>query len=238
MVTADPRINRYVLVIDDNAAICDDFRKILQSNAYAASLHVARARLFEEPLLGEPTEGFEVDCTDQGQTGLEMVQSALQRGSPYAVAFVDMLMPPGWDGIETIDRLWRADPELEIVICTAFMDLLLDHLIQQSAYNDKLLILRKPFDSIEVWQLASVLTQKWYLAQQVKHQLASLAQGPTVSSRGLLEALRQLMSPLEQLAQRYRGHLDPAAGECIAQAIASTTRMQELLQGLPDADAE
>ena len=53
-----------------------------------------------------------------------MEQSALQRGSPYAVAFVDMLMPPGWDGLETIDQLWSVDPELEIVICTAFTDLL------------------------------------------------------------------------------------------------------------------
>ena len=237
MVVADPKINRCVLVIDDNAAICDDFRKILQSNAYAAILQVARARLFEEPLLDELTEGFEVDCTDQGQTGLEMAQSALQRGRPYAVAFVDMLMPPGWDGIETIDHLWRADPELEIVICTAFMDLMLDHLIQQSVHSNKLLILRKPFDGIEVWQLASVLTQKWYLAQQVKHQLASLAQGSMVSSRSLLEALRQVIGTLEQLAQRSRGHLDTTADACIAQAIASATRMQELLEGLLDSEA-
>jgi len=237
MATANPMINRWILVIDDNAAVCDDFRKILQSNANAASLQAARATLFEESALDEPVEGFEVDCTDQGQTGLEMVQSALQRGRPYAVAFVDMLMPPGWDGIETIDHLWRADPELEIVICTAFMDLLLDRLIQQSAHSNRLLILRKPFDNIEVWQLASVLTQKRYLAQQVKRQLASLARGSAVSSHGLLEALRQVISPLEQLAERSRGRLDTAADAYIAQAMASATRMQELLQSLLDSEA-
>jgi hypothetical protein len=83
-----------------------------------------------------------------------------------------MLMPPGWDGIETIDYLWRADPELEIVICTAFTDLLWDRLTQHFGHTDKLLILRKPFDTIEVWQLASALTQKWHLAQEGKRQLA------------------------------------------------------------------
>src|SRR5437764_6334305 len=131
MATADPMINRWILVIDYNAAVCDDFRKILRSDANAASLQAARATLFEAPPLDDAAEGFEVDCADQGQTGLEMVQSAIQRGRPYAVAFVDMLMPPGWDGIETIDHLWRVDPELEIVICTAFTDVLLDRLTRR-----------------------------------------------------------------------------------------------------------
>jgi len=237
MATADPMINRWILVIDYNAAVCDDFRKILRSDANAASLQAARATLFEAPPLDDATEGFEVDCADQGQTGLEMVQSAIQRGRPYAVAFVDMLMPPGWDGIETIDHLWRVDPELEIVICTAFTDLLRDRLTQPSEYSNKLLALHKPFDNIEVWQLASVLTQKWYLEQQVKHQLASLAQGALVSSHDILEALRQVISTLEQLAQRYRGHLDTAADEFMARAIASATRMQALMQGRLDSEA-
>ena len=173
-MTTAPIPSRWILVIDDNPTVCEDFRKILQRNTQASSLLAARAALFEDTSLDETAEGFEVDCADQGQTGLAMVQSALQRGSPYAVAFVDMLMPPGWDGLETIDQLWSVDPELEIVICTAFVDLLRDRFTQRLEHSDKLLILRKPFDNIEVWQLASVLTQKWYLAQQVKHQLPAL----------------------------------------------------------------
>jgi CheY-like chemotaxis protein len=231
MATADPMINRWILVIDDNAAVCEDFRKILQSNANAASLQAARATLFEEPPLHETTQGFEVDCADQGQTGLEMVQSALQCGRPYAVAFVDMLMPPGWDGLETIDHLWRVDPELEIVMCTAFIDLLRDRLPQQSEHSNRLPILRKPFDNTEAWQLASVLTQKRHLEQQVKRQLASRAQSASVSFHDLLESLRQVLSALEHLAQHYRSHLDAAADKCMMQAMASATRMQELMQG-------
>jgi len=172
--TADPTMNRLILVIDDNPLVCEDFRKILQTTLRASSLAEARAAFFDETPQDDRHEGFEVDCAAQGQTGLAMVERAVQRGCPYAVAFVDMLMPPGWDGIETIDYLWRADPALEVVMCTAFTDLLWDRLTQQFGHTDKLLILRKPFDTIEVWQLASALTQKWHLAQQGKRQLASL----------------------------------------------------------------
>jgi two-component system NtrC family sensor kinase len=198
MMTA-PMPSRWILVIDDNPDICEDFRKILQRNARASSLLEARATLFEDTPQDEEPEGFEVDCADQGQTGLAMVQSALQRGCPYAVAFVDMLMPPGWDGFETIDHLWNIDPELEIVICTAFADLVQDRLTQRLEHSDKLLILRKPFDNIEVWQLASVLTQKWHLAQQVKHQLPAL----TAMVEQLTQELQEVRARL-QAAMRQR----------------------------------
>jgi signal transduction histidine kinase len=209
--TADPTMNRLILVIDDNPLVCEDFRKILQTNISASSLAEARAALFEDTPQDDLQEGFEVDCADQGQTGLAMVESGVQRGCPYAVAFVDMLMPPGWDGIETIDYLWRADPELEIVMCTAFTDLLWDRLTQQVGHTDKLLILRKPFDNIEVWQLASALTQKWHLAQQGKRQLASFQEMveqhrqdlQTVNER-LQSVITQRQQAEEALAQRTR----------------------------------
>jgi CheY-like chemotaxis protein len=193
-----PMPSRWILVIDDNPAVCEDFRKILQPNTVASSLLAARAALFEDTSLDETPEGFEVDCADQGQTGLAMVQSALQRGSPYAVAFIDMLMPPGWDGLETVDHLWSVDPELEIVICTAFVDLLRDRFFQRLEHSDKLLILRKPFDNIEVWQLASVLTRKWYLAQQVKHQLPALTAMVEQRTQELQEVRERLQAAMTQ----------------------------------------
>ena len=41
------------------------------------------------------------------------------RGEPYAAAFVDMRMPPGWDGVDTVEIIWQSVPNLQIVICTA-----------------------------------------------------------------------------------------------------------------------
>ncbi|MDP3841506.1 MAG: hybrid sensor histidine kinase/response regulator, partial [Oxalobacteraceae bacterium] len=91
-----------------------------------------------------------------------------------AMAFVDMRMPPGWDGVETIDRLWRVDPQVQVVICTAYSDYPWEELLARLDVQDRLLILKKPFDVIEVSQLARTLTTKWELAHQAALQMNSL----------------------------------------------------------------
>jgi len=171
-----PIHNRRILVIDDNLAIHDDFRKILAGQSEAAALLAARTTLFDAVPAEATQEVFEVDCANQGHTGLAMAQSALAQGCPYAVTFVDMRMPPGWDGVETIEHLWQVDPALQVVICTAFFDHPWEYVIQRLGHSDQLLILRKPFDPIEVWQLARALTQKWHLARQAQLQLDALAE--------------------------------------------------------------
>lgn len=167
--------NRRIVVIDDNMAIHEDFRKILEQRLDTSLLQQARSGLFDDAPAQENLEQFEVECADQGQTGYRMVTEAVDQGRPYAMAFVDMRMPPGWDGIETIEHLWKVDPELQIVICTAFSDHDWDEVIQRLGQSDKLLILRKPFDNIEVWQLANSLTHRWQVSQQMKGQLDFIA---------------------------------------------------------------
>ncbi len=116
--------NRRVLVIDDNREIHDDFRKILSPAAARASALDA----VEKAVLGAPVEmvqetQFEVDPAYQGQEGVLLVKKALEAGRPYAMAFVDVRMPPGMDGVETTLRIWELDPNLQIVLCTAYSDL-------------------------------------------------------------------------------------------------------------------
>lgn len=229
MITSDQMMHRGgVLVIDDNPAICDDFRKILQGDFRAASFHEARAGLFADAPPDRARERVEVHCADQGQIGLEMVQSALQRGSPYAVAFVDMLMPPGWDGIETIDHLWRVDPELEIVICTAFSNLIRDRLPLRYNHGDKLLILLKPFDEIEVWQLVHALTLKGHLAQQAKQQINAFIERVEQSTQELREVRERLQTEMTQRQQ---------IAETLARHARDLARLQADLQQVADAVA-
>ncbi len=213
MTTTSRMSNRRILVIDDNTSIHEDFRKILRGNAGAAALQEARAALFDDIPPAVVQQGFEVDCASQGQTGLAMVQSAVHSGHPFPVAFVDMLMPPGWDGVTTIEHLWRVDPELQIVLCTAFADLSWDQITQRLGQSEQLLILRKPFDGIEVWQLASALTQKWQLTQQVKRQIESLT--GTVEQRThelheVNESLRRDIARRERLEIELRAAKDAA----------------------------
>ncbi len=172
---SEEKQNRRILVIDDNRAIHEDFRKILETNIEEKHYDQARAALFGGPQPAREQEQFELDYADQGQQAIAMVQSALKAGRPYAVAFVDMRMPPGWDGLETVEHLWKEDPQLEVVICTAFADQPWVEIRDRIGRNDKLLILQKPFNSIEVLQLAIALSRKWNLAHQVDQQLSELS---------------------------------------------------------------
>ncbi len=166
--------NRRILIVDDNVSIHEDFRKILAPPNNEDPLDKARAALFgEAPSL--PTRvRYELQFANQGREGLGLVKSATYQGCPFAVAFVDMRMPPGWDGLETITHIWYADPEIQIVICTAYSDHPWEDVGRQIGDTDKLLILLKPFNSIQVVQLAHMLTKKWDLARTVKVQMDRL----------------------------------------------------------------
>jgi signal transduction histidine kinase len=186
--------NRRILVIDDNVSIHEDFRKILAPAKDSDSLDQARAALFGEALTLPPQEHYELDFTSQGREGFGLIEAAQREGHPYAMAFVDMRMPPGWDGLETIEHIWYVDPDLEIVICTAYSDHSWEDVSRRIGNTDKLLILMKPFNSIEVIQLANSLTKKWNLTRSVKMQIESL--GSCVSQR--TTELRQAYDHLQE----------------------------------------
>ena len=160
--------NKRVLVIDDTFSIHDDFRKILAS-VEATTARNRMSNLAEAIFGAEPAdvagESFELDFAFQGQEGLGLVEKALAEARPYAMAFVDMRMPPGWDGLETIQHLWAADARLQIVICTAFSDHGWSAIKSKVGHSDNLIILKKPFDHIEVLQLVHALTEKWFVTQ-------------------------------------------------------------------------
>ena len=184
--------NRRVLIVDDNLSIHQDFKKVLQLDLESEALEQARSSLFDETCPVQPRETFDVDCVEQGRTALDRVEEACKENRPYAVAFVDMRMPPGWDGLETIEHLWKVDPELQVVICTAYSDQPWDEIRERVGRNDKLLILQKPFNSIEVLQLATALCWKWDLAHQVAGQLNVLNHQVDERTVGLQRANQQL----------------------------------------------
>ena len=166
-MNADPTPIPRILVIDDNRAIHGDFRKILSPSS-SAPLEVLEKAIFgpEEASVKAPV--FAMDSAYQGQEGLALLEKSLKEGRPYWMAFVDVRMPPGWDGVETITKLWEADPDLQVVICTAYSDYSWGSMTSRLQHRDRLVILKKPFDAMEVLQMASALTEKWRLLQQSK----------------------------------------------------------------------
>ncbi len=157
--------NRRILIIDDNEAIHEDFKAILGGKPDTdLDLDDDESILFgeSEQALAEMVP-FELDSAFQGQEGLEMVRRAVQEGRPYSMAFVDIRMPPGWDGIETIQRIWKEFPSLQVIICTAHSDYSWKDMIDKLGQTDRLLIVKKPFENIEVRQMACSLCEKWHL---------------------------------------------------------------------------
>ncbi|WP_339522059.1 putative bifunctional diguanylate cyclase/phosphodiesterase [Pseudomonas sp. EL_65y_Pfl2_R96] len=180
MKTSFVQANRRILIIDDTPSIHQDFRKILGAETDdEQTLAGTEAALFGSQQPTRPT--FQLDSAYQGQEALELVNRALAEGRPYALAFTDMRMPPGWDGLETIERLWKADPHLQIALCTAFSDYTWEAMAERLEFGDQLLVLKKPFDSLEIRQMASALTWKWQMAQDAAMKVLSLEQ--TIEAR-------------------------------------------------------
>lgn len=184
-----------LLVIDDNVAIHQDFLKVLGSTPEKAAENeflAAEAALFGEPVEVSERPTFTIDSAHQGQEGVEKVRQALEEGHPYSMAFVDMRMPPGWDGLETIEHLWAVDPHIQVVICSAHADYDWMDVVQRLGHSDQLLVLRKPFEPIEVLQCANSLTSKWRNERIIRAQVASLERDVSVRTQGLEAATRQL----------------------------------------------
>jgi CheY-like chemotaxis protein len=158
-----------ILIIDDNPAIHDDFRKILEGTPRDDLLDGLSAEIFGEPVpASRGPLNFEIESAYQGEEGLEILEEALSDNCPFSLAFVDMRMPPGWDGLDTIERLWEVDPDLLIVICTAFADHSWLEVAERLGNNDRWLVLKKPFDNAEVRQMATVYSEKRRLMNQMR----------------------------------------------------------------------
>jgi PAS domain S-box-containing protein len=204
-----------ILVIDDNVAIHEDFQKILGGiSAPVSKLNRVEAELFGEPAKAAQRVPFRIDCASQGQEALVLVERSLSANDPYALAFVDIRMPPGLDGVETIERIWQICPDMQTVICTAYSDYSWDEVINRFGHTDNLIILKKPFETVEVLQVAHALTKKWALGRQARLRLKDL-------ERMVQERTQKLQEEIEERA-------------CVQQALhISEERFSKAFQSSP-----
>jgi PAS domain S-box-containing protein len=205
--------NNRILVVDDNPAIHTDFNKILREGADRGQhLDSAEAILFGDTRRGPcEFEAFEIDSAMQGREGLAMVRKAVEAGRPYATAFVDVRMPPGWDGIETVARMWEVQPDLQIVICTAYSDYSWEDMMRRFGRSDNLLILKKPFDNVEVLQLAHALTKKWQVTEQAALRIEQMDAMVRQRTQELQTAHDRLRSSEERFSKAFHASPIPMA---------------------------
>ncbi len=203
MDSAPAAPNNRILIIDDNPEIHADFRKVLGTPAPSnQALDNVMAEFFGSETT-EETQDFELDFCFQGKEGLAKVEQSHVEGRPYAMAFVDVRMPPGWDGVETITHIWAIDSSIQVVICTAYSDYSWKEIITRLGKSDRLVILKKPFDSIEVLQLAHAMTEKWLVTQQARQKLNDLNLLVGERTRALQESNERLKREMveRELAQ-------------------------------------
>lgn len=190
--------NFRIIIIDDNPSIHYDFIKILKTEP-TTDIDRKRKELFDLPSDEKKVELplFEIDVASQGEEGVARIKESFEAGLPYALAFVDIRMPPGWNGVETIKHIWEIDKNIQVVICTAYSDYSWEDTIANLGKTDNLLILKKPFDNVSVRQLAFALTTKWKLAEETKNYTLSLEKQVTERTVSLQKSLSIVKSTFE-----------------------------------------
>src|SRR5690606_4021914 len=170
---------------------------------------------------------FELTSAYQGEEALDLVRNARDQGEPFALAFVDVRMPPGLDGVATTERLLEQDPDINIVICSAYSEHSWEEIAATIGKTDRVLILKKPFDTIEVRQLAHALRKRWELARLAAPKLDAL-------SAKIDERTRELAAANAKLEAEAR-----AREEALRQLEKSNEKIRALayqdgLTGLPN----
>ncbi|HRX78235.1 MAG TPA: HD domain-containing protein [Pirellulaceae bacterium] len=198
--------NRRILIIDDNESIHSDFCAVLaRPRRPLGALDASKQALLGDSPRATAIPEFEIDSAFQGETGFELVKAAQFDGRPYSLAFVDVRMPPGWDGIETTRKLLAVDESLQIVICTAHSDYSLEDILHEFAGTGRVMLLRKPFDITETCLLATALTDKWRLTHETNQRLQRQCDQIS-NTRRVMSIIQGCLDELEHAHDELRGH--------------------------------
>jgi len=195
-----------ILIVDDNEDIHEDLKHILNPNQF--ELKDQEVERLKNELFGEDdntkqefTIEYQIDDAYQGEEGIRKVQAALEEGNPYAMIFMDVRMPPGMDGIQTIEKIWEIYPYVQIVICTAYSDYSWEQILAKFGQTDHLLFIKKPFDSVSVRQITLALTTKFNLERLNRNHINDLESEVKKRTRELIYLAN--FDPLTKLLNRH-----------------------------------
>ncbi len=223
------RKNR-ILVIDDNQDIHDDIIKILSPSSNTSALDALVKDISGYSTSRSESPDIQIDSALQGDEGVEMVRKAKLDGNPYALAFVDIRIPPGLDGVQTIKQLQQADECLQYVIITAYSDYSWENINTELSPQDNLLILKKPFEIIEIRQAASTLLEKWHLAHERNEAIEELIHSKKIETIGIMA--NGIAHDFNNLLMGIQGNIELAALDLSEEhrAYESLERAVEIIQ--------
>jgi CheY-like chemotaxis protein len=185
--------NNRVLVVDDQEEIHQDFEEMLNPNLVRASTNDL-ARVFNPDIDDTFLPEFELLHAGSGKEAYGKVQEAVETSNPIAVAYMDLRMPPGWDGVETTRRIREIDKDIEIVVMTAHTNKPLSDIVSNIELLHKLLYVRKPFAREEIQQMTISLVEKWNVERELAERNRQLALSEKVLQEQLEDALAKILS--------------------------------------------
>lgn len=196
-------LNRRILLVDDESKILEELQKVLAPNETTCK----EIGELENRLFGSAPKSvkkaYDVHCCRQGDDALEAIQQAADQNEPFAVAFLDIRMPPGPDGIWTAEHIRKIDPNIQIVMMTGYSDFDIAEIAHRIPPEDKLLYLQKPIHAQEIQQFALALTAKWesdYLLHVQNEHLVkinkSLVDHDQLKSEFVMTVSHELRTPL------------------------------------------
>lgn len=191
---------RRILVVDDNPEIHELMRRILMPEV-SQDDELARLEdaLFDGPGLEQERKAMNVTIgfAFQGDQAVKMVETE----EPYYLAFVDMRMPPGIDGLETIKQLWARAPYLYAVICSAYSDHSWEEITRELGDSPNLFVLRKPFEPIEVRQIVAATWKMFDALAFVRDSISALEQSMLAHQQQALMHEARARAALESIGR-------------------------------------
>ncbi len=184
--------NNRVLIADDQKDIHQDFEEMLKPSLIRPStdqLAMAFNSNVSENFLPE----FELLHAESGEEAYMKVKETRDAGNPIAVAFIDVRMPPGWDGVKTTREIREIDKNIEIVMMTAYTSKPLSEIISNIELLHKLLYVRKPFAREEIQQMTIALVEKWNIERELAERNEQLARSEQLLRKELQDALAKML---------------------------------------------
>ena len=202
-----------VLVADDDSSILDFFQQVLSRVETDQTVHLktgeSESKLFQESASSQSLKLFDVVTCQQGDEAVDAVKSSIKEDRPFSVAFIDIRMPPGPDGIWTAEHIRAFDSNIEIVIFTGYSDTHPRDITRRVPPAHKLLYIQKPFNSQEIYQFASALSMKWH----TECELQRVNKGLEKSVEARTQELKESEENFRALAENANDGILIAVGE-------------------------
>ncbi len=165
-------MQKRILIVDDDKNVWNAYKSVLapEEQNSKTMLESLLDETLDDAKDNNQSVAYTLTFMSQGEEACRHIEEQKKQQQFYSIAFIDVRMPPGWDGITTAQKMTAIDKEIEIVIVTAYTDISRENIVKKIGRPEKLLYLRKPFDGEELSQIALQLTTKRQLFQQEKKQ--------------------------------------------------------------------